>query len=177
MDLAYVDKRAKDINDLKFLLVRQALFGRCVDAQWKKIEHCKETFRPFVTIRTEETWPKTIWVDKETEIAREFEKLCRTECLQIYSKINETWPHLLKVQKEPWKLYFTVTWKVMGKSTFTYCVTISQPWSPVKSARLTWYQGISRIPTFLHCSDEANYNNLQNPSLKIKIEFESRSMI
>ena len=36
MDLAYVDKLAKDNNGLKYLLVRQDLFGRTVDAKGMK---------------------------------------------------------------------------------------------------------------------------------------------
>ena len=36
MDLAYVDNLAKDNNGVKFLLVRQDLFDRTVDAkEWK----------------------------------------------------------------------------------------------------------------------------------------------
>ena len=36
MDLAYVDKLAKDNNGVKFLLVRQGLFDRIVDAKGMK---------------------------------------------------------------------------------------------------------------------------------------------
>ena len=36
MDLAYVDKLAKDNNGVKYLLVRQNLFDRTVDAKGKK---------------------------------------------------------------------------------------------------------------------------------------------
>ena len=36
MELAYVDKLAKDNNGLKYLLVRQDLFDRTVDAKGMK---------------------------------------------------------------------------------------------------------------------------------------------
>ena len=36
MDLAYVDKLAKDNNAVKYLLVRQDLFDRTVDAKGMK---------------------------------------------------------------------------------------------------------------------------------------------
>ena len=43
MDLAYVDELAKDNNGVKFLLVRQDLFDRTVDAKWMKTKDSKET--------------------------------------------------------------------------------------------------------------------------------------
>ena len=46
MDLAYVDKLSKDINGVNYLLVRQDLFDRTVDANgmkkkipWKRFVH------------------------------------------------------------------------------------------------------------------------------------------
>ena len=38
MDLAYVDKLAKDNKGVKYLLVRQDLFDRTVDAKGMKIK-------------------------------------------------------------------------------------------------------------------------------------------
>ena len=43
MDLAYVDKLAKDNNGVKYLLVRQDLFDRTVDAKGMKTKDSKET--------------------------------------------------------------------------------------------------------------------------------------
>ena len=42
MDLAYVDKLAKDNNSVKYLLVRQDLFDRTVDAKRMKTKDSKE---------------------------------------------------------------------------------------------------------------------------------------
>ena len=47
IELAYVDKLAKDNNDVKYLLVRQELFDRTVDAKGIKIKDSKETVRAF----------------------------------------------------------------------------------------------------------------------------------
>ena len=47
MDLAYVDKLAKDYNGVKYLLVRQDLFDRTVDAKGMKSKDSKETVRAF----------------------------------------------------------------------------------------------------------------------------------
>ena len=53
MDLAYVDKLAKDSNGVKYLLVRQDLFDRTVDAKGMKSKESKETVRAFLTMTTE----------------------------------------------------------------------------------------------------------------------------
>ena len=90
MDLAYVDKLAKDNNGVKYLLVRQDLFGRTVDAKGMKTKDSKETVRAFLTMITKKNRPKKIRVDKGTEFAGEFKKLCKAEGIQIYSTMSET---------------------------------------------------------------------------------------
>ena len=47
MDLAYVDKLAKDNIGVKYLLVRQDLFDRTVDAKGMKTKDSKETVKTF----------------------------------------------------------------------------------------------------------------------------------
>ena len=47
MDLAYVDKLAKDSNGVKYLLVRQDLFDRTVDAKGMKTKDSKATVKIF----------------------------------------------------------------------------------------------------------------------------------
>ena len=76
MDLAYVDKLAKDNNGVKYLLVRRDLFDRTVDAKGMKTKDSKETVRAFLTMITKKNRPKKIWVDKGKELAREFKKNC-----------------------------------------------------------------------------------------------------
>ena len=90
MDLAYVDKLAKDNNGVKYLLVRQDLFGRTVDENGMKTKDSKETVRAFLTMITKKNRPKKIWVDKGTEFAGECKKLCKAEGIQSYSRMSET---------------------------------------------------------------------------------------
>ena len=89
MDLAYVDKLVNVNNGVKYLLVRQDLFDRTVDAKEMKTKDSKETVRASVTMITKKR-PKKIWVDKGTEFAGEFRKLCKAEGIQIYSTRSET---------------------------------------------------------------------------------------
>ena len=90
IDLAHVDKLAKDDNGLKYLLVREDVFDRTVDAKGMKTKNSKETVRVFLTMITRKNPPKKIWVDKGTENAGEFKKLCKAERMQIYSTMSET---------------------------------------------------------------------------------------
>ena len=56
MDLAYVDKLAKDKNGVRYLLVREDLFDRTVDAKGIKTKDSKDTVRAFLTrIKKEST--------------------------------------------------------------------------------------------------------------------------
>ena len=47
MDLAYVDKLAKDNNIVKYLLVRRDLFDRTVDAKGMKTNDSRKLFVHF----------------------------------------------------------------------------------------------------------------------------------
>ena len=89
MDLAYVDKLAKDNNGVKYLLVRQDLFDRTVDAKGMKSKDSKETVRAILSMITKKSTQKN-WVDKGTVFAGEFKKLCEAEGIQIYSTLSET---------------------------------------------------------------------------------------
>ena len=89
MDLAYVDKLAKDKNGVKYLLVRQYLFDRTVDAKRMKAKASKEKVRAFLSMIIKK-WPQKSWVDKGTELAGEFKKLFKAEGIQIYSMMSET---------------------------------------------------------------------------------------
>ena len=60
MDLANVDKLGKDINGVKYLLVRQDLFDRTVDAKGRKTKDSKETVKTFSKVITKMNRPKKI---------------------------------------------------------------------------------------------------------------------
>ena len=66
-DFAYVDKLAKDNNGVKYLLVRQDLFDRTVNAKGMKTNDSKETVCAFLSMITKKNRPKKTWVDKGTE--------------------------------------------------------------------------------------------------------------
>ena len=52
MDLAYVDKLAKKNNSVKYLLVRQDLFVRTVNAKGMKTKESQETVKAFSSMIT-----------------------------------------------------------------------------------------------------------------------------
>ena len=66
------------------------LFDRTVDAKGMKTKDSKETVRAFFTMITKKNRPTKVWVDKGTEFAGEFLKLCKAEEIHIYSKMSVT---------------------------------------------------------------------------------------
>ena len=61
MDLACVDKLAKNNNGVMYLLVRQDLFDKTVDSKRMKIKDSKETARAFLTMITKKSTQKIVW--------------------------------------------------------------------------------------------------------------------
>ena len=90
MDLAFVDKLAKDNNGIKYLLVRQDMFDRTVDAKGRKTKDSKETVKIFSKMITKKNRPKKNWVDQGTEFAGDFKKFCVAEGIHVYSTMSET---------------------------------------------------------------------------------------
>ena len=88
MDLAYVDKLAIENNGVKYLLVRQDLFDRTVNAKGMKTKDSQETVEAFSSMITKRNRPKKIWDDKGTEFARAFKKFCAAEGIQVYSTMS-----------------------------------------------------------------------------------------
>ena len=88
--MAYVDKLVRDNNGVKYLLFRQDLFDRTVDAKSIKTKDSKETVRAFLTMIKKKIRPKKNWVDKGTEFAGELTKLRKAEGVQIYSTMSDT---------------------------------------------------------------------------------------
>ena len=58
MDPAYVDELAKDKNGVNFLLVRQYLFDRTVDAKRMTTKDSRETVKIFSKTITKKNRPK-----------------------------------------------------------------------------------------------------------------------
>ena len=90
MDLAYVDKLAKDNSAVKTLLVRQDLLQRTVDAKEMKTKDSKETVKTLSKIINKKNRPKKVWVDQGTEYAGEFRNFCSAEGIENYSTSSET---------------------------------------------------------------------------------------
>ena len=90
MDLAYVDKLSKDNNGVKYLLVRQDLFERTVNARGMKTKDSQEIVKTFSSRIPKKNRPKKIWVDKGTEFTGAFNKFCAAEGIRFYSTMSET---------------------------------------------------------------------------------------
>ena len=90
MDLAYVDKMAKENNGVKYLLLRQDLFDRTVNAKAMKTPDSQETVKAFSSMITKRNRPEKVWVDKGTEFAGVFKKFCTAGGIQVYSTMSET---------------------------------------------------------------------------------------
>ena len=67
MDFAWFDKLAKENNGVKFLLIRQDLFDRTVNAKGMKTKDSQETVKAFSSMITKKYRPKKLWVDKGPE--------------------------------------------------------------------------------------------------------------
>ena len=65
MDLAYVDKLAKENNGVKYLLVRQVLFDRTVNAKRMKTKDSQETVKGFSSMIMKKNRPKKIGLTRE----------------------------------------------------------------------------------------------------------------
>ena len=90
LDLAYVEKMAKDNNGVKYLMIRQDLFDRTVDGKGMKTKDSKETVKTFSKMITEKDRPQKFWVDDWTEFAGEFKMFCSAEGIEIYYTMSET---------------------------------------------------------------------------------------
>ena len=90
MDLAYVDKLAKDNNGVKYSLVRQDLFDRIVDAKKMKTKDSKKTVQTISEMITKQNRRKKFWVDRGTEIVGEFKKFCSAAAKETYSTMSGT---------------------------------------------------------------------------------------
>ena len=119
MDLAYVDKLAADSSDVKYLLVPQDLFDRTVDAKWMKTIESKKTVRAFLTTNTKQNHPKKFGLTREQNLLESFKNYAKLKEYKFTLQWVRPRLHLLNVQYDPWKVYFTVTWKTMDTSTFT----------------------------------------------------------
>ena len=118
MDLEYVDKLVKDNNGVKYLLVRQDLFDRTVDAKAMKTKDSKETVKTFSNMITKKNRPKKFSVDQGTKFAGEFKIFCSAGGIETYSTMSETKAALPERTIRSLKKFFVATWRIMGTSIF-----------------------------------------------------------
>ena len=90
IDLAFVDKLAKDNNGVKHFIVHQDMFDRTVDEKRMKTNDSKETVKNFTKMITKKYRPKKFWVDQGTDFAGDFKKFCVAEGIHACSTMNET---------------------------------------------------------------------------------------
>ena len=127
MDLAYNDKLAKENNGVKYLLVRQDLFDRTVNAKGMTTKDSQETVKAFSSMITKKNRPKKIWVDKGTEFAGAFKKFCTAEGIQVYSTMSETKAAFAERTIRSLKIILYRYMKIMGTSIYTNYLNLSLP--------------------------------------------------
>ena len=127
MDLAYVDKLAKENNGVKYLLVRQDFFDRTVNAKGMETKDSQETVKAFSSMITKRNRPKKIWVDKRTEFAGAFKTFCTAEGIQVYSTMNETKAAFAERTKRSLKNVVYRYMEILGTSIYTNYLNLSPP--------------------------------------------------
>ena len=85
-----MDELANDNIGVKYLLVRQDMLDRTVDAKGMEKKDSKETAKDFCKMITKNNRPKKIWVDQGIEFAGDFKKFCVAEGIHVYSTMSET---------------------------------------------------------------------------------------
>ena len=90
LDLVYVDKLAKDNNGVNYLLVRQDLSDRTVDAKGMKKKDSGETVRALMTMITKKNRTKNLGSTRERNWIGSLKNFAKTEGIQIYSIVSET---------------------------------------------------------------------------------------
>ena len=88
--MAYVDKLGKYKNGVNYLLLRQDVFDRTVDAKRRKRKAFKKAVGAFSTMVTKKESIHKNWVHEGTELPGEFNKLYGAEGVQFYSTMSET---------------------------------------------------------------------------------------
>ena len=83
MDLAYIDKEAKDNNGVQCLLVRQVLFDRTADAKGMKTKDSKETVRAVLTLITKENRSEKNWIGMRTKLPETLKKCAKLKEYKI----------------------------------------------------------------------------------------------
>ena len=92
----------------------------------------KETFRAILTSILKKNWPKKLVRQGNRKGWRVLKKLAKLKEYTFTPQWVRIRLHLLNVHFDTWKVYFTVTWKILETSTLTNCLSSSHPWIPKK---------------------------------------------
>ena len=117
-----------------------------------------------------------MWVDRGTEFAGEFKKLCKAEGIQVYSTMSETKAAFAERTKRALKSIF---YRYTENNKYKYIHQLTQFVKTLVSRRNCSIDLIPKnvmISAFFPFCTAKCYENLENPTLKMKTEFASRSM-
>ena len=104
INFAYVDKQAKGNNGVKYLLVRQDLFDRTVDAKGmktKETKDSKETVRAFLTMVIKRIVPKKFGLTREQNLPESLKNYAKLKANIITLQGVRPKLHLLNVKYDP----------------------------------------------------------------------------
>ena len=133
----------------------------------------KETVRAFLTMITKKNRPEKIWVDKGTEFAGEFKKLCKAEGIQIHSIMSETKAVFAERTIRSLKNIF---YRYMEDNGDKYIHKFVTTLNSRRNFSIHLMPKKVKDSDFCPICTANHYENLGNPSLKLEIEFASRSM-
>ena len=177
MDLAYVDKLAKKNNGVKYLLVRQDLFDRTVNAKRMKTKDSQETVKAFSSMITKKNQPRKIWVDEGTEFAGAFKKFCAAEGKQVYSNMSETKAAFAERTIRSLKI---VLYRYMEDFGYKYIHKLPQFIATLNSRRnssIDMRPNTVKNCDFMSILYSKPLREFKKPTVRLVIECESQSMI
>ena len=177
MNLAYVDELAKEDNCVKYLLVRQDLFDRTVNARGVKTKDSQETVTAFSSMITKkESTKKDLGGQKGTEFAGAFKKFCTAEGIQVYSTMSETKAAFAERTIRSLK---NILYRYMEGFGYKYIHKLPQFITTLNSRR---NRSIDMIPNTVKYCDFMSilyselYENSRNLHSKLVTECDSQSM-
>ena len=88
LDLAYVDKLAKENKDVKYLLVAVDCLSRYLRVEPLKSKYATTTADAFKKM-IKNKQPKKVWVDAGTEFKGSFSTLCQKNDIEVYKTFSE----------------------------------------------------------------------------------------
>ena len=88
LDLVYVDKLAKEIKDVKYLLIAVDCLSRYLRVEPLKSKYATTNADLFRKM-TKSKRPKKVWVDAGTEFKGSFSTLCQKNEIEVYKTFRE----------------------------------------------------------------------------------------